>query len=73
MDYDRYYFMNYVNKVVNELESRNIKYNRHLFNEILKFCNESGIYIGNYPEHNNRYLKQCYYNLQEKYDRRNNK
>lgn len=22
-----------------------------------------------YPEHNDRYLKQCYYNLQEKYDR----
>lgn len=23
-----------------------------------------------YPEHNDRYLTQCYYNLQEKYDRR---
>ena len=22
-----------------------------------------------YPEHNERYLKQCFYNLQEKYDR----
>ena len=26
-----------------------------------------------YPEHNDRYLKQCYYNLQEKADRWNYK
>lgn len=34
----------------------------------MKFCNNEYI-KENYPEHNNRYLKQCYYNLQEKYDR----
>ena len=54
--------------MVAELENRNIKYNKKLWTEILTMTN--GNFSGNdYPEHNDRYLKQCYYNLQEKYDR----
>lgn len=38
------------------------------FDEISDFCIEYGTPISsyNYPEHDDRYLKQCYYNLQEK-------
>ncbi len=64
-------FLDYVNLVVNEMKKRNIKYNFSLYNEIQAFC-FIPINVSNnecYPEHNDRYLRQCYYNLQEKYDR----
>lgn len=53
---------------------RDIKFQGKYLIEIADFCgNEAKKSKGadNYPEHNNRYLTQCYYNLQEKYDRRN--
>lgn len=75
MDYDKGYFGLYVNKVLEEFNNRNIKFNRKLADEIADFvlegrdikyvCN----YFNHYPEHNDRYLKQCYYNLEEKADR----
>lgn len=68
MDYDKGYFYNYVIRVCNELFKRRIKYRSIYEEEIRRFC--GGCFINEcYPEHNNRYLKQCYYNLQEKYDR----
>ena len=67
-DYDKNYFVAYTLQVVAELENRNIKYNKKLWTEILTMTN--GNFSGNdYLEHNDRYLTQCYYNLQEKYDR----
>ena len=65
--YEKGYFLNYVEIVVSELNNRNIKYNNKYLNEIKNFCGNkiSSIYM----EHNNRYLKQCYFNLEEKYDR----
>ena len=71
MDYDKVYFIRYVLKVVNEMELRNIKYKKDYFYELFNFCFETTTIkdLFNYKEHNNRYLKQCYYNLQEKYDR----
>jgi 3-methyladenine DNA glycosylase AlkD len=53
---------------------RRIKHQDKYYNEILDFCeediDEEAEYVEMpYPEHNDRYLKQCYYNLQEKYDR----
>lgn len=68
MNYHKIYFMNYVIAVCSEMDNRNIKYQFKYFNEICDFCGEYGGNY-NYPEHNNRYLKQCYYNLEEKYDR----
>lgn len=71
LDHDKDYFIHYVDMVVNELGARNIKYQSKYYDEIRDFCNPSH-YIGGkfYPEHRyNRYLTQCYYNLQEKYDR----
>ena len=50
------------------MKKRGIKYNEKYDTEINVFCNKI-VKVENYPEHNDRYLKQCYYNLQEKYDR----
>lgn len=69
MNYDGTYFSNYVFKVVEELKNRKIKYNKKYLEEIKYFCWYPETTKENYPEHNDRYLKQCYYNLQEKYDR----
>lgn len=59
--------MGYVLDVIDEMEKRNIKYKEKYYEEINKFCDGYNALI--YPEHNERYLTQCYYNLQEKYDR----
>jgi uncharacterized protein (TIGR02328 family) len=71
MNYDRCYFLTYVIRVGNEMTKRNIKFQRKYADEIATFCFNHRINteMGLYPEHNDRYLKQCYYNLQEKYDR----
>lgn len=68
MNYDKNYFVAYTLQVVAELEKRSINYDKNLWKEILSMTNNT--FSGNdYPEHNYRYLTQCYYNLQEKYDR----
>jgi len=73
-DYDKLVFLSYTIQVTNEMQMRNIKFQKKYKDEIAKFCftptkvqekNENQYY----EEHNDRYLKQCYYNLQEKYDR----
>lgn len=73
IDYDKSYFYTYVYLVVQEMKNRGIKYNEKYLEEIYAFCYEdtknSGVYLLNYAVHNNRYFYQCYYNLQEKYDR----
>lgn len=68
MDYDRRYFGNYVIDITHEMYKRNIKFQDKFLAEILDFCTEHNwmINTGNYPEHNDRYLKQCLYNLEEK-------
>lgn len=71
LNYDREVFYSYVYQVVRELKFRDIKYQHKYLDEIYEFCYEgiNTVFLCNYFEHNNRYLKQCYYNLQEKYDR----
>lgn len=74
IDCDRKCFFNYTCNVIMELSRRNIKYNEMLLKEIAEFCikNENDVLESNfcyYKEHNDRYLKQCLYNLQEKADR----
>lgn len=69
MDYNRNYFQTYVNIVIDELYNRNIKFQQKYYDEIYEFCTKDYIDINYYPEHNASYLRQCYYNLQEKYDR----
>ncbi len=68
MDHPKSYFIDYVIYIITEMDNRKIKYQGKYYLEILHFCKKvNGNYM--YPEHNNRYLLQCYYNLQEQYDR----
>lgn len=70
--YNKNNFLNYVDLVLEELHKRNIKYKFDLYNEIYNFCKvpvKDDILLIAYPEHNDRYLLQCFCNLQEKYDR----
>ena len=67
-NYSKDYFIAYIVRLSVELDNRNIKYQHKYFEEFYKFC-DGKYYKEPYPEHNNRYLKQCYYNLQEKADR----
>ena len=70
MDYNRSSFYRYVESVRDELYDRGIKFQNKYFDEIRRFCEENDNMIYElYPEHNDRYLKQCLYNLQEKADR----
>ena len=72
MDYDKKYFGVYVTTILTEMTIRKIKHQKKYYQEFNEFCGDR-IYDFDktlfYPEHNDRYLKQCYYNLQEKYDR----
>ena len=65
MDYDKSFFANYVFNLQSEMCRRNIKFQEKYFKEILYFCRYD-VFGFNYPEHNDRYLKQCLYNLEEK-------
>lgn len=70
IDYQKSAFYYYAQSIAAEMTKRNIKYQRIFLDELYDFCFTGGNAKFNYPEHNNRYLQQCYYNLQEKYDRR---
>ena len=68
MNYKKSVFFTYICDVCDELDKRNIKYQKKYLNEIVEFT-DNFFTIEHFEEHNNRYLKQCYYNLQEKFDR----
>lgn len=67
MDYDKKWFCNYVELLIDELDKRNIKYQEKYYDEIYRFCD--GRYETKFNEHNDKYFIQCYYNLEEKHDR----
>ena len=71
MNYNKKYFLNYVTLVVQEINRRKIKYQSKYYKEFVDFCWNGSVVSYNlmFQEHNTRYLEQCYYNLQEKYDR----
>lgn len=70
MDYSKATFRAYVMTVVGEMYKRKIKYQYKFYDEIFEFCkDENFLDVVYYPEHNERYLRQCFYNLEEKYDR----
>lgn len=73
-DYDKVYFLRYVDMVLQEMDKRNIKWQKKYYDEIFEYCYKTITYTDYYDgllykEHNDRYLKQCLYNLQEKADR----
>ena len=70
-NYNKQYFLNYLYRVMDTMYDRKIKFQSKFYDEIRDFC-WNGAFVSNnlmYTEHNNRYLKQCLYNLQEKADR----
>lgn len=67
MDYPRSCFFRYVEKVRDEMCDRHINFQNKYWEEIMKFCNDDNSKdYSIYPEHNDRYLLQCLYNLEEK-------
>ena len=73
-DHNKEYFMWYLAHLDVALTMRKIKHKDKYYNEILDFCeediDEEAEYVEMpYPEHNDRYFAQCYYNLEEKHDR----
>lgn len=72
LDYSLLDFKVYTIKVEEEMNKRNIKHIKSKFEEVMSWkCDKfkpsekNSLYEG---WHNNRYLIQCYYNLEEKYD-----
>ena len=68
MNNDKGRFWLYTELVIQEMKGRNIKFKEKYFKEIADFCEYHNVFTI-FNEHNNRYLKQCLYNLQEKADR----
>lgn len=73
-EYDIAYLYGYFDAVCKELRKRNVNMNVPYNNKILDIVYDtpSKLPIINncaFKEDNDRYLRQCYYNLQEKYDR----
>lgn len=67
--YPKSIFLFYTLQVAEEMKIRKIRYQEKYLQEIKQFCKGEVKEKLHYPEQNNRYLKQCYYNLQEKCDR----
>ena len=75
-NYDIQYLYLLFQNVLDEFDKRGISHNKKYDNEIKKIVEEKSsfplftdFYL-HYREHNDRYLKQALYNLQEKADRR---
>lgn len=67
MNYNKAMFASYMFDVMAEMNERHINFQKKYYDEVHEFC--KGFSITHYPQHNDRYLTQCYYNLEEKADR----
>lgn len=81
LDYPILHFVVYTNNVLKELKNRGYKIKQSTYTEFVDKCNRNIQYFNNNTNivltsshglyrdwHTTRYLKQCLYNLQEKYD-----
>ena len=74
MDYPKWHFMIYTIEVCMECERRGFNIDRYRFFKWFQWNDGTvKIHDNDHEElfadwHNDRYLKQCFYNLQEKYD-----
>lgn len=75
MDYTQWHFMKYTIEVCMELEKRGYKVNRYRFFKWFDQWNDGTVKTHDIDHdelftdwHNDRYLKQCFYNMQEKFD-----
>lgn len=76
-NYDIKYLLGYFHKVLDEFDEREINHKKSYDDDIIStiLVKSHDLSIKDrfsYPEHNNRYIRQQYYNLQEKFDRRYN-
>lgn len=69
-DHTKNYLLAYSVIVINEMNRRKYKWSvdnlTSYFGNLSDYANTG---LPNFPEHDDRYLLQCFYNLQEKYDR----
>lgn len=68
MNYPIQHFITYTYLVAEEMKNRGYKVDKRKFDQYFKLrfiLIEDGLFRN---WHNERYLRQCYYNLQEKYD-----
>ena len=70
MNYQKSAFYYYTQSVAAEMTKRGIIYQRIFLDELYDFCFDKGNAKFNYPEHNDIYLRECLYNLEEKAMRR---
>lgn len=75
MEYPKWYFMSYTIEVCMECERREFNIDRYRFFKWFDQWNDGTVKIHDIDHeelfanwHNDRYLNQCFYNLQEKYD-----
>ena len=72
-EHDKMYLRNYCLYVIAEMHKRNFKISQESINNYIDLDFNVGKnnvdFTTCFPEHNNRYLMQCFRNLQEKYDR----
>lgn len=71
LDYDKSHLYTYTNLVYKEMIKRKLKPSETTYNKIDKYCHSELISKDLLFKdwHNDRYYKQCYHNLEEKYDR----
>lgn len=71
LDYDNDHFYTYTKLVYDEMINRNMKPKDVTYKKIKDYCGSEMVDISDlYKDwHNDRYYKQCYSNLEEKYDR----
>lgn len=71
LEYDKSHFYTYSNLIYEEMKRRNMNPKVIVYNKIDEYCHskliDKDMLFLNW--HNDRYYKQCYYNLEEKYDR----
>ena len=75
MDYPKWHFMQYTLEVIMEMEKRRFKVDRQRFFRWFDQWKDGKVKTHDITHdelfaewHNTRYLNQCFYNLQEKYD-----
>lgn len=72
LDYDKSHLYTYTSLVYKEMKKRNMKPSETVYNKIKDYCNTKELIAKELlfkDWHNDRYYKQCYHNLEEKYDR----
>ena len=74
IDYNLGHFLYYASMIADEMEKRNFNIKFYIFEKTYEKLNAKHEIIPTYEEmfadwHNQRYLVQCYCNLQEKFDR----